>query len=253
MDFDLIAHLPQESTREFVYRFLKTNIMHLRMPPGTALTEQDIATLLSVSRTPVREAFIQLSQEHLLDIVPQKGTYVSLIDLDSVEESKFLRETLEKTVIKIACRQFPADKLFELQSCISIQELCLQEHNYLKFYELDEQLHRTIFAGCQKARIWNAMQQMNTHYNRVRLLNLASNLDFNELLQQHKNLVQAIREQDVTLGSKTIALHLNRVKLDLIELSREYPGYFRQPVKKLPPQYTHPLAARMQGNSPAKN
>ena len=95
MDFDQITPLPQESTREFVYRFLNANIMHLRMPPGTSLTEQDIATLLSVSRTPVREAFIQLSHEHLLDILPQKGTYVSLIDLDSVEESKFMRETLE--------------------------------------------------------------------------------------------------------------------------------------------------------------
>ena len=244
MDFDQITPLPQESTREFVYRFLKANIMHLRMPPGTPLTEQDIATLLSVSRTPVREAFIQLSQEHLLDILPQKGTYVSLIDLDSVEESKFMRETLEKSVIKIACRQFPAERLFELQSCISIQELCLQENNYLKFYELDEQLHRTIFSGCKKERIWDAIQQMNTHYNRVRLLNLASSSDFNELLQQHKNLVQAIRDQDATLGGKTIALHLNKVRVDLIELSQEYPAYFLQPPKKMPQKFSQAIASR---------
>lgn len=242
MDFDQISHLPQESTREFVYRFLKTNIMHLRMPPGTSLTEQDIATLLSVSRTPVREAFIQLSQEHLLDILPQKGTYVSLINLDSVEESKFMRETLEKAVIKIACRQFPPDRLFELQSCISIQELCLQETNYLKFYELDELLHRTIFSGCKKERIWNAIQQMNTHYNRVRLLNLASSHDFNELLEQHKNLVQSIRDQDAALGGKTIALHLNKVRMDLIQLSEEYSTYFTQPAKKMPQKFSRAVA-----------
>lgn len=244
MDFDQITPLPQESTREFVYRFLNANIMHLRMPPGTPLTEQDIATLLSVSRTPVREAFIQLAHEHLLDILPQKGTYVSLIDLDSVEESKFMRETLEKAVIKIACRQFPAERLFDLQSCISIQELCLQEHNYLKFYELDEQLHRTIFFGCKKERIWDAIQQMNTHYNRVRLLNLASSHDFNEVLAQHKNLVQAIRDQDGALGSKTIALHLNKVRIDLIQLSKEYPEYFKQPAKPLPQRFSHGVAPR---------
>ena len=245
MEFNQIIHLPQESTREFVYRFLKTNIMTLQMPPGTELTEQDVATLLSVSRTPVREAFIQLSQEHLLDIVPQKGTTVSLIDLDSVEESKFLRETLEKAVIKLACRHFPPNKLFDLQSCISIQELCLQENNHLKFFELDEQLHRIIFSGCNKERIWNAIQRMNTHYNRVRLLNLAYSHDFNELLRQHKNLVQAIREQDIQLGSKSISVHLNKVRFDLIELAKMYPSYFKQPPKTIPRKFSTPILAHL--------
>lgn len=228
MDVCMLERLPQESIREYVYRFLKINIMTLKLPPGTALSEKDISVLLDTSRTPVREAFIQLSREYLLDILPQKGSYVSLIDLDSVEESKFLRETIEKAVISLACTSFPGDKLFELQSCIALQELCLQENNYVKFYELDEQLHRIIFTGCRKARIWSLIQQMHTHYNRVRMLNLAEGHDFEQIFKQHRDLVRAIREKDVALGAKTINLHLNKVRIDINDLVRDHSDYFKQ-------------------------
>ncbi|MEN6621396.1 MAG: GntR family transcriptional regulator, partial [Smithella sp.] len=173
MKIAMVNRLPQESTREYVYRFLKENIMSLKLPPGSTLSEKDISNLLNVSRTPVREAFIQLSQEYLLDILPQKGTYVSLIDLENVEESRFLRETVEMAVIEIACREFPQEQLFELQSYLTLQELCIQEKNNLRFFAIDEALHGAIFSGCHKARIWSMIQQMNTHYNRVRMLNIA--------------------------------------------------------------------------------
>lgn len=228
MDIDIIDKISQESTREYVYRFLKSNIMQLKLIPGSALSEKEISQLLNVSRTPVREAFIQLSQEYLLDILPQKGTYVSLIDIENVEESKFLRETVEKAVFAIACIDFPGDKLFELQSNIVLQELCIEQKNYLKFYELDEDFHKTIFMGCKKGRIWSMMQQMNTHYNRVRMLNMAGGYDVLPVLKQHKELVMAIKEKDAELGIKTISHHLNKVKFDIQDLYRDYTDYFKQ-------------------------
>lgn len=223
------VRLPQESSREFVYRFLKNSIMDFSLPPGTSLSEKDIAALLGVSRTPVREAFIQLSQENLLDIMPQKGTYVSLIDLDSVAESKFLRETMEEAVMKEACREFPAPMLFELQSNVTLQELCLSEKNYIRFFELDEALHRSIFTGCRKGRIWNMMQLMHGHYNRVRRLNIAGGYDVQTVLRQHQEMVQAISEKNPSRGAKIINLHLNKVNVDIEDLLHDYRHYFRLP------------------------
>lgn len=222
----IIERFPQESAREYVYRLLKGNIVNLTLPPGQSISEQEIADYLQVSRTPVREAFIKLSQENLLDIVPQKGTYVSLIDPDQVEESKFARETLEREIIQEACRSFPGEALFELQSNVTLQELCINEKNYLKFFELDESMHGTIFKGCKKARIWFMLQQMNAHYNRVRMLNLAVGYDWGQLIQQHKTLLQAIREKDALLAKATIDIHLNKVVVDLAYLRQQYEYYF---------------------------
>ena len=54
---------PRENVREYAYRVLYDNIMNLHLVPGTAMSEQELSTMLSVSRTPVREAFIRLSQK----------------------------------------------------------------------------------------------------------------------------------------------------------------------------------------------
>lgn len=221
-----IERFQQESAREYVYRLLKANIINLTLQPGQSISEQEIAERLHVSRTPVREAFIKLSQEKLLDIYPQKGTYVSLIDTDQVEESKFVRETLEKEVIQQACIAFPGEDLFQLQSCVALQELCISEKNYHKFFELDENMHATIFKGCKKARTWSMLQHMNAHYNRVRMLNLAVGFDWEQLIHQHKELVRAIRQKDRALAKKTIDLHLNKVVVDLEYLRGEYGHYF---------------------------
>ena len=229
METNAAIRLPQESSREFVYRYLKSSIMAFSLPPGTPLSEKDIAAMLGVSRTPVREAFIQLSQENLLDIMPQKGTYVSLIDLDSVAESKFLRETMEEAVMKEACREFPAPMLFELQSNVTLQELCLSEKNYIRFFELDGVLHRAIFIGCRKGRIWNMMQLMHGHYNRVRRLNIAGCYDVQTVLKQHQEMVQAIREKNPSRGVKVINRHLNKVNVDIEDLLHDYGHYFRLP------------------------
>jgi DNA-binding GntR family transcriptional regulator len=225
----IIEQNPQESIREYVYRFLKLNIINLNLPPGQSISEQDVATQLKVSRTPVREAFIKLSQENLLDIIPQKGTYVSLIDTDQVEESKFVRETLEKEIIQQACTNFPVEELFQLQSSLALQELCINEKNYHRFFELDESMHGIIFKGCKKSRTWSMLQLMNAHYNRVRILNLKDRaFEWDQLIVQHRELVRAISEQDVALGRKVIDLHLNKVVVDLEHLRAEHSDYFLQ-------------------------
>ena len=134
MNLPLVERFAQESTREYVCRLLRTNILHLNLLPGSSVAEKDIAEILAVSRTPVREAFIKLAQEGVLEIIPQKGSYVSLIDPEQVEEMKFCRSSLEKEVIKLACVSFPREELFQLQSCLALQALCIQEKNYARFF-----------------------------------------------------------------------------------------------------------------------
>jgi GntR family transcriptional regulator, rspAB operon transcriptional repressor len=104
---------------------------------------------------------IKLNQDSVVDILPQKGTYVSLIDPEHAAETKFLRECVEKEVIKQACLSFPKEENFKLQANLALQELCITERNYVRWFELDEDMHGTIFAGCKKAHIWSVIQLMN--------------------------------------------------------------------------------------------
>lgn len=218
----------RESAREYVYRVLSDNILDLHLIPGTAMSEKEVAVFLNTSRTPVREAFIRLAQEELLDILPQRGTYVAKIDLAQVAESRFMRETMESAVMKIACAKFPPERLSELRECLALQAQCIERQEYRTFFELDGTLHGIIFAGCDKARTWRTILQMNLSYSRVRAMNLLKGrCEMPRLFEQHQQIVDAIAEKNVERGQTLVNKHINKVILDVEELKKEYVGYFK--------------------------
>ena len=100
-----------ETGREYVLRILKENIVMLELEPGSRISENELAAEIGVSRTPVREALIELSKSKIVEIYPQRGSYVSRIDWGLVEEAQFMRVTLEKAVIRLACQGLSEEKL----------------------------------------------------------------------------------------------------------------------------------------------
>ena len=91
-----ISKHKNENNRAYTYRVLKENIMRLNLKPGESISEIELSEALDVSRTPVREAIVKLSEEKLVDVFPQRGSFVSKINLNLVEEAVFLRELCEK-------------------------------------------------------------------------------------------------------------------------------------------------------------
>jgi DNA-binding GntR family transcriptional regulator len=219
-------HKPS-STRERVYHKLREEILTLSLKPGANLSEKDISEKLQVSRTPVREAFLKLSEEGLLDIYPQKGTFVSLIDLELVEEAKFMREQLEIAVVKLACKDFLEDNLNALEVNLNMQEIYNKKQDDKNLYSLDEEFHRLIFQGCKKERIWLAIQPMYTHLNRTRVLRLATNYNGSDILSQHIDIFDAIKDRDSERAEKMMHVHLTLVIVDEKQLNRENPEYFK--------------------------
>lgn len=225
---EAIEKKASDSIREYVYKVVRKNIISLNLKPGQSVNEKEIGEILNASRTPVREAFIRLVQEELLDVYPQKGTYVSLIDLSHVEEARFMRENLEKATVKLACQHFSKEYLFQLQSNLNMQQFCVDEKNYTKIFNLDEEFHKTIFKGCNKTRIYMLIQQMNSHFNRIRILNLASDYHWDEILSHHQEIVEAIKNKDGARAEKVMEKHLKKVIFDQEILKQEYPSYFKK-------------------------
>lgn len=99
-----------ESAKSYVLRVLIDNIINTRLAPGEKLNEPELCEKLGVSRTPFREAELELAQRRLIEIRPKIGTYVSLIDAGLVEEVRHLRAVLEAEIAGMACEKLtPAD------------------------------------------------------------------------------------------------------------------------------------------------
>ncbi|MDU0199685.1 MULTISPECIES: GntR family transcriptional regulator [Paenibacillus] len=215
------------TTRDAVYHALKEQILMLDLLPGTGISEKEISVQFGVSRTPVRESFVQLSQEGLLDIYPQRGTVVSLIDLERVEEARFIREQLERAVISLACESFPADSLQQLRSNLAYQQVSMSEKDFKMMFELDEAFHRTIFEGCRKLNTWAIIQQVNVHLNRTRMLRLAADHRWDELYEQHEQMVDAIEHHEAGKAEHVMNTHLHLTVTDQTVLKEKFPTYFK--------------------------
>jgi DNA-binding GntR family transcriptional regulator len=88
-----------------VHSTLHHLIVHCVLPPGSPIREKDLSEQMEVSRTPIREALLQLEKEGLVEIYPQSGTRISKISMEEVRESHFIREAMESATVRFAAQQ----------------------------------------------------------------------------------------------------------------------------------------------------
>ena len=215
-----------ETVRDWAFRTILHNLVNLVLPPGSAVSENDVASALGISRTPVRETFIRLAQDGLLDVYPQKGTYVSLVDDRRVEEGRYMRLCLEMHTMELACEVRSSEDLVALTANLQLQRLAIGDRDTTRFFSLDEDFHRLVFAACGKERIWEAIRKMSSHFDRVRMLSLCAT-DWEKVFSQHSFLFDVIEKRDHWKAREAVNEHLTKVNYDLGKLRREYPSYFR--------------------------
>ena len=97
---DVTTPSPRLTNRQAVHANLRQRIITLQILPGSSLSENELAAELNVSRTPVREVLILLADEGLVEVFPQIGTFVSLVDPQRVRDAQFLREAVEVTALR---------------------------------------------------------------------------------------------------------------------------------------------------------
>src|SRR6201984_3015487 len=134
------------TTRVEAYDALRSSIVSLQRTPGQRLSEAELAKELGVSRTPVREAIIQLRADGLVEVMPQLGSFVSKISLRNVREAQFAREALECAAIRIAAQRLDAAADERLRQNILLQRAAETSADLEQFYRLDEEFHREVVA-----------------------------------------------------------------------------------------------------------
>jgi DNA-binding GntR family transcriptional regulator len=216
---------PNESAKQYAYRTLKRNILLLDMKPGEALAEKEISFELDISRTPVREALLELNRERLVEIYPQKGTRVALMDARLVDQGRFLRETVELQLMELACKAIGPEHYAALEENIKAQEAASIEKDLIHFFQLDNDFHRILFTACNKETVYDAMNFYIPHFTRERMLRL-SMFDAQELVCDHRNILTAIKAGDCRTAKLHLKEHLDHVMCDQQILLEGFPEYF---------------------------
>ena len=205
---------------------LKENIISLELKPGSSISENELARELGISRTPVREAIIDLNKALIVEIYPQRGSYIALIDGDLVEESRFMRKVLDTAVIELACAMATEEDISLLEDNVKLQEYYLQNVAADKILELDNEFHKMIFSITKKERIYAMKSTLMIHYDRVRTLSMVAVKDM-KIVNDHRMMLEAIRNNDPVQASQLVEKHLNRYQIDETEIRKKYPEYFK--------------------------
>lgn len=218
---------PRETGRDYALRTIKDSIICLELPPGCMVSENELAAQMGLSRTPVREALQELSKVRLVDIYPQRGSAVALIDYDLVAEARFMRHVLECAVVEQVCAQAQPEHLLALESNVQLQERCQQLDATDRLWALDNEFHRLLFQLAGKELTWHMMKGFTAHFDRVRNMSLNA-LKSPKTVQEHRAIYTAVAQRNLPEARQLMSQHLTRYQVDAQALRERYPAeYFK--------------------------
>lgn len=222
----VLERLSRETGRDYALRTIKENIISLDLAPGSQISENELAAELGLSRTPVREALIELSKVKIIEIYPQKKSVVSLIDYDMVEQSRFMRNLLECAVVELDCGMAQPEDLRRLKENVRLQNFYLDNFYPENLMILDNEFHGILFDIARKSQVFTLMQNISIHFDRVRSMALSSVRNL-KIVQDHEEILDAIIRRDAAKAHELMDIHLNRYRIDAAEIRERYPQYFR--------------------------
>jgi len=205
---------------------LRQAIVEMRLSPGEMLSEQDLARRLGVSRSPVREAFIKLSQSGLVRVLPQRGTQVVKISRAGVEDARFIREAVECAVVREAAARADPTMITALTDSLARQKRGQRSNASHTFLALDEEVHRLLAEAAGRPAAWEMIQDVKPQMDRVRFLDLAQATPRHVVLAQHVVIVEAIKAGDSVAAEMAMRQHLGEILRSLPQLMAQYPELF---------------------------
>lgn len=201
---------------------LRERIIRGDLPPGMRLSEKEIADAYRMSRQPVREAFIRLAGDGLVEVRPQRGTIVRKISTTEVENSRFVREAVEADLVKAAAVRASAADVAELRTEVARQA---EVQDPASFMLLDERFHRMLAEIAGRAGVWAHLQPIKMQMDRVRYMTIAR-FPLGRLVDEHGRIVDAIAASDADNAATAIRLHLKGILEDLPLIVAAQPDVF---------------------------
>ena len=215
----------KENNRDYALRILKENIINLELKPGSMISEQDIANELNLSRTPVHEALQELSTTKIIQILPQRGSYVSLIDLSLVDEAIFMRSTIEVAVAELACDKASEQDLISMEENLNLQKFFLEKQNIDKLFNLDDSFHKNLYKITNKLQCYQMIKTMNIHLDRIRALHLQYTNPAS-VVDEHKQIFLALKNKDKSGVKILLNDHLTKLYSQENEIKKKFSNYF---------------------------
>jgi DNA-binding GntR family transcriptional regulator len=218
-----VAQPTRRTSRRTVYETLRRKVLTLEFPPGSALSENELAAQLGVSRTPVRESLILLAEEGLVQVFPQVGSFVSRVDPAKVADAQFLREAVELASLEDLPAELDPDIVRELRENLAAQRR--RGRDVEEFFALDEAFHHALLRLAGHGNAWATVVSAKGHLDRARRLGLQATAP-PAFITQHEQILDAVLAGDIAAARKAMRAHLRAVFDDVERIRQRSPELF---------------------------
>lgn len=215
---------PQTSATDQVFETLYNAVVSVALPPGTKVSESEIAKQLGVSRQPVRDAFFRLSKLGFLSIRPQRATLITQISLDAVDDAVFTRTALEAECLRAALTKPKSVLLAALNENMELQKRASRA-TAAEFHKLDEAFHEIICNIAGHAHVWTLIKEQKAHLDRIRYLTLSQQRR-SVVISEHARIVGAIQAGDAAVADTELRAHIEGVRAVAQATQDAHPTYF---------------------------
>lgn len=221
-----------DSRIDQIYYDLRRKIIFLTYEPGERLSETALAKKYDVSRTPMRQVIHRLVADDLVNVLPQRGSYVSKIDAQKIAESQFMREALESAIVsyltQIPHGPIQKKQLHKCQEMIDAQKQAAEKQDPQAFYEADDAYHYHLALATGFTRPGDVMLREKLHMDRLRVLVLKEDRPFQILIDQHQKLLDMISARQTEESLQMIQGHLRAIMADIEEITPKLTHFFKQ-------------------------
>jgi DNA-binding GntR family transcriptional regulator len=199
------------NSSDAVYLKLRAMIDNLELFPGARITETEIARLLSVSRTPIREALQRLQLEGQVDVIPKQGCFIRNIDIDLINKFYDVRVTLEAQTIELACELMPAELLENMMAEWSPENLKNDYIHHIKtIRNKEESFHLNIAVGSGNQILGRYLEDVHRNIRVVRWLGFPDMDSIRDTYEEHFELCQIICSGNKRLARSAMKKHIQK-------------------------------------------
>ena len=208
------------SLTERVYQDLRSAIIMGRIPGGTRLVESGLASEMSVSRTPVREALHKLALEGLLYSIPRAGYIVEEMSDHDVQDLFDVRIKIEQMAVRMAIDKITREELEQLASNLEKTDAVLEDGKRDQMAELDTDFHGIIYRAARSKTLYRICRTLSDHTLKYRIALIDKPEMSRKTRDGHYEIYHALASRDPVRADAAINSHLKLAKTDIVELMR---------------------------------
>lgn len=203
-----------------VFKAIEDAVLNGEYKDGDSLNELKISEELGVSRTPVREALMQLELEGLAKNIPNKGAVVIGITEKDIEDIYAVRIRIEGLAARLCAEKISEDELKRFQEIVDLQEFYLAKHDAEQIWSLDSEFHKIIYNASQSRPLKFMLSNFHNYIKRARDISVHADGRAEKTVSEHKAILQAVKDRDGELAELLMARHITNAKNNLIKQIR---------------------------------